>query len=268
MDCRELDSLMFPYLDGELVDGDRVRVEAHLAECESCRKRTDQEHAMLLFVRSRAKAQSMPAPEALRARLVDGLHHEERSRQLRTLGKLTAAAAGLALCSVAAHHSYRSFQRQRFVEDAASRHARAFPLEVQKPSAEQVAEWFDGKVDQRVHVPAFPNAVLQGARLINVRDHQGVLVRFVAAGTHTMSLFEYGDKAGDVEADATPEVGNSNGYNVVTWRNGDLVYHLVTDLDEEDIRQMLPPRDTPQLPVAPALLTQPGVQVQPAAFKH
>jgi len=56
MDCRELDNLLYPYLDEELVDGDRVQMEAHLATCESCRKRTDQEHAVLLFVRSRRKS--------------------------------------------------------------------------------------------------------------------------------------------------------------------------------------------------------------------
>jgi hypothetical protein len=68
----------------------------------------------------------------------------------------------------------------------------------------------------------------------------------------------YGDKANDVDVDGTPEVGNSNGYNVVTWRNGDVVYQLVTDLDEQDIRQMLPPG--PPLHAAP--------QIQPASFQN
>jgi anti-sigma factor (TIGR02949 family) len=261
MDCRELDSLLYPYLDEELVDGDRARVEAHLSSCEGCRKRADDEHAMLLFVRSRAKQQTAGAPESLRARLSDELHAEQRRSRLRTLGKLTAAAAGLAMCTVAAHHSYRSYQRRLYVEDAASRHARAYPLEVQKPSAEQLAAWFDGKLDHHIDVRAFPNAVAQGARLLNVRDRQAVYLRFVAAGNRNLGLFVYGDKANDVDVEGSPEVGNSNGFNVVTWKEGDVVYQLVTDLDEQDIRQMLPP---PPGTVRPA-----GLQVvQPAAFQH
>ncbi len=54
MDCRELESFLYPYLDGELVEGERTRFEGHLATCESCRKATDHEHAMLLHIRSRA----------------------------------------------------------------------------------------------------------------------------------------------------------------------------------------------------------------------
>jgi anti-sigma factor (TIGR02949 family) len=260
MDCRELDNLLYPYLDGELVDVERMQVEAHLSSCEPCRKRTDQEHAMLLFVRSRAKQQSAPAPQGLRARLSDDLHSEQRRARLRTLGKLTAAAAGLAMCSVAAHHSYRSYQRNLYVQDAASRHARAYPLEVQKPSADQLAAWFDGKLDHHVVVPAFPNAVAQGARLLNVRDRQAAYLRFVAAGNRNMGLFVYGDKADDVEVDGAPEMGSSNGYNVVTWKEGDVVYQLVSDLDEQDIRQMLPPRNG----VRPA----PMPVVQPASFQQ
>jgi mycothiol system anti-sigma-R factor len=252
MDCRELDNLLYPYLDGELVDGDRVQVESHLAACNDCRQRTDQEHAMLLLVRSRAKQASSPAPDALRARLSEQLHHEQRRSNVRTVGKLTAAAAGLAVCTLAAHHGYRIYQYRLYVEDAASRHARAFPLEVQKPSPEQVTAWYDGKLPHPVRVPAFPNANLQGTRLLNVRDHQAAYLRFAAAGNRNMGLFVYGDKADDVDVDGT-EVRNSNGYNVVTWRDGDVVYQLVTDLDEQDIRQMLPARQggtMPQLQIA------------------
>jgi hypothetical protein len=57
---------------------------------------------------------------------------------------------------------------------------------------------------------------------------------------------------------AEPAVGSSNGYNVVSWRNGDVVYQLVTDLDEQDIRELVPPGQAgpgrPVLDVRPASL--------------
>ncbi len=180
-------------------------------------------------------------------------------------GKLTAAAAGLACCSIAAHHGYRSFQRQLYVADAASRHARAYPMEVQRPTPEQLEAWFDGKLDYRVKVPHFANAnvVAQGGRLLNVRDRQAAYLRFAAAENRNMGLFVYGDKAGDVDVEGT-EVGNSNGYNVVTWRDGDVVYQLVTDLDEQDIRQMLPQQGGRG---GGAGLQLAAPQIQPASFE-
>jgi len=65
-------------------------------------------------------------------------------------------------------------------------------------------------------VPNFPNAVAQGARILNVRAMQAGYVRYVA-GSHNIGLFVYDDKADDVDVEDS-EVRNSNGYNVVTWK--------------------------------------------------
>lgn len=242
MDCRELDNLVYPYLDGELVEDDRVSFEGHLACCESCRTATDRERSTLLLIRSRANGGTPQAPESLRAKLSEQLGNETRSRRFRSVSKLAAAAAGLAVCSVAAHHGWRNFQRKLYVEDAVSRHARAYPLEIEKPSPEQLEAWFDGKLDHRVTVPRYKNVVTQGGRLLNVRDRQAAYIRFDGQGNRRVGLFVYSDKPGDVDVTETePEVDRSNGFNTVTWREGDVVYTLVTDLDDADIRQMLPP---------------------------
>ena len=58
------------------------------------------------------------------------------------------------------------------------------------------------------------------------------------------------------------EVGSSHGYNVVSWREGDVVYQLVTDLDEQDIRDLMPPQEGQPVPPKPA------IDVRPAAFKQ
>jgi anti-sigma factor (TIGR02949 family) len=268
MPCRDLDNLLYPYLDGELVEGDRASVESHLASCEACRAACDRERSMLLLIRSRAKTAAPPAPDALRARLVGQLHSEERSRRMRAVGKLTAAAAGLAMASVAAHHGWREHQRRLYVEDAVNRHARAYPLEIEKPSPEQLEAWFDGKLDHRVAVPRYPNVVAQGGRLLNVRDRPAAYIRYDDRGRR-LGLFVYGDKPGDVEATAEPEVDRSNGFNTVTWRDGDVVYTLVTDLDDNDIRQMLPEaRGTPtSLPPQQLVPVQPATY-SPASFSH
>jgi anti-sigma factor RsiW len=177
---------------------------------------------------------------------------------MRLVTKLAAAAASLAVCSIAAHHGWRNFQRKLYVEDAVSRHARAYPLEIEKPSPEQLEAWFDGKLDHRVAVPRFQNVVFQGGRLLNVRDRQAAYIRFDGEGNRRLGLFVYSDKPGDVDV-TEPEVDRSNGFNTVTWRDGDVVYTLVTDLNDDDIRQMVPP---------PRGNTAPQPKIVPVGFPH
>jgi predicted anti-sigma-YlaC factor YlaD len=38
LDCRQIDELLSGYLDGELTQGDRQRVELHLESCSKCRE--------------------------------------------------------------------------------------------------------------------------------------------------------------------------------------------------------------------------------------
>jgi len=260
MPCRELDNLLYPYLDGELVEGDRVAFESHLASCAGCRAEVDRESKMLLLIRSRAKQGPAAAPESLRARLSEKLQHESRERRMRMVSKLAAAAAGIAVCTVAAHSSWKSYQRKIYVNDAVNRHARAYPLEIEKPSPEQLEAWFnDGKLDHRVAVPRYQNVQASGGRLLNVRDRPAAYIRFVGEGNRRMGLFVYSDKPGDVDVAEEAEVEQSNGFNTVTWRDGDVVYTLVTDLNDDDIRQMVPPHPVP---------TQQQPRLVPASYPH
>ena len=117
-------------------------------------------------------------------------------------------------------------------------------------------------------VPHFPNATAAGARLLQVRDKPAAYIRFDAP--RPMGLFVYGDDH-EVDVGTEPAVSNSNGYNVVSWRNGDLVYQLVTDLDEQDIRELLPPTHPVAAPIPadhPATQGTPTLDVRPATLQH
>lgn len=242
MDCRELDNLLYPYLDAELVEADRARVDAHLAACDGCRETTSRERAMLNVIRTRAKQQAAaPAPAALRARLTAELNDDANRQRRRSFTRVTAAAAGIAVCAVAAHHLYRVNQRKQYIENAALQHQRNFPMEISnRPTPAQLEAFFDGKLDHRVAVPRLPpNVTARGGRFLNVRDRQAATIELVGDRGRRMTLFVYGDKAGEVDV-TEPEVDTSQGFNVVSWREGDVVYQLVTDPEEQDIREMLP----------------------------
>ncbi|MEW5737501.1 MAG: zf-HC2 domain-containing protein [Myxococcota bacterium] len=257
MNCRELETAQTPYLDGELIAEARQDVESHLATCAACRKRVEVERHNLTLIRTASKDGCPPAPQALRSRIFDAVRRDDtRRRRLRVI-KFSAAAAGLTLAVVAANHQYRAFQRGLFERDAALRHARQFPLEIQQPRTQDIERWFGGKLDHPVNVPRFVNATAAGARLLQVRDKPAAYIRYDAP--RPMGLFVYGDDH-EVDVGSEPALGTSNGFNVVSWRNGDVVYQLVTDLEEQDIRELLPP--------PPASAAPPTLDVRPASLQR
>jgi anti-sigma factor RsiW len=94
-----------------------------------------------------------------------------------------------------------------------------------------------------VSVPNFPNATAAGARILQVRDKPAAYIRYETPHQQ-MGLFVFpDDDATDVGAE--PEVSTIRGYNVVSWREGGVVYQLVTDLDDPEIRQLVPRRSGP-----------------------
>jgi anti-sigma factor (TIGR02949 family) len=68
--CEEIDSLMTPYVDGEMDLTARRAVEDHFADCSPCRARARREQAARRLVRSQASTLTAAAPPSLRARCV------------------------------------------------------------------------------------------------------------------------------------------------------------------------------------------------------
>ncbi|MFT3708183.1 MAG: zf-HC2 domain-containing protein [Archangium sp.] len=260
MTCRDLDAQLTAYLDGELIAEASLSVENHLATCEECRRRVEIERHNLHAIRAAAKAAAPVAPAEFKAKLFENLRRDGEQTRRAGVRRFAAMAAGVTVALVVGHQAWRGYQRRLYEQDAALRHARQFPLEVTQ--SEGIEQWFGGKVDYRVSVPKFPNAQAKGGRLLQVRDKPAAYIRY--DGARPMGLFVYGDD-GDVDVGAEPAMGSSHGYNVVSWREGDVVYQLVSDLDEDDIRSLVPsgppgstpePQSTPTLDVRPASLRQ------------
>jgi anti-sigma factor RsiW len=69
--CQTIDPLVTPYVDGELSQPDRQRVDEHLRLCGPCRSRVAAEGAVhRLLAARRGQLAGAPPPEALRARCV------------------------------------------------------------------------------------------------------------------------------------------------------------------------------------------------------
>jgi len=66
-DCRTIDPLVTPYVDGELSDTDRRLVDAHVAACPPCYSRVAAERAVRETLCARRRDLASAAPPALRA---------------------------------------------------------------------------------------------------------------------------------------------------------------------------------------------------------
>lgn len=266
MNCREFEMHLYTYLDGEFDAGARAPVEAHLAECPACAKLMHHERAFVAAFRASAKLLAPAAPEGLRARVQDEISSHTRKRLV--MG--SAVAASVAALTFTGVSLWQKEQSHAFAVDAVARHARQYPLEVHNVPPKQVEAWFGGKLDHRVEVPQFPRAIASGGRILNVRERPAAYIRYEAPRPNRptpgqLGLFVFDDSRGDVSAGAEAEVEHSQGYNVVRWRNGDVVYQLVTDLDDDDARAMVREAQTPS---GQPLRTPSEATVRPAGFNR
>jgi len=75
--CTDIDALVHAYLDGELATHDLEELELHLASCQACRARVDEEIAFRADLRR--KLAPPRAPDLLHARIGAALDAEDRA---------------------------------------------------------------------------------------------------------------------------------------------------------------------------------------------
>jgi anti-sigma factor (TIGR02949 family) len=286
--CAELEGFLYAYLDGEFEPSDKLEFDRHLAECPRCARRVHLESIFRENLHQRAKEHAngpgARAPEALRRSIHAQLRQEHQRAALRSWVRAGAAAVVIAAAG-GAYVFIRPGTRGMYIEAAALRHAKSLPFEVQRDAPEHLEAWFEGKLEHSVHVPTFPNTTLAGARLSNVKDKQAAYIGYHAQGVdgsrpRRIGLFVFQDSNRDVQAASrsSAELDTSHGYNVAIWREHEIVYELVSDLDEDHIRQMLSQPSSPQRrppllpdPRPPGGTSSPVPQpslVQPASLQH
>ena len=255
MDCAELVHTLDAYLDGELAPVEEAEAAVHIAACEACRVLADSEARLRAALRKRLKAAMGPgscagqAPDALRRRIHLALV-QERKPLLRRIAAPVPLAA-LAACAAGALVVLVSHTRpDPLVEESVRTHTRDLPLEVTSAGLgpESIAGWFAGKLDFNAAPPQFRNAEIRmvGARLSNIQDRPAAYVRYDLPRGH-LGLFilddperRFGDVGRIVQAGtSTVRLINARGFNVAVWRRNEIVYSLVSDLDEDDLARLV-----------------------------
>jgi anti-sigma factor RsiW len=248
MDCREFEQSVDAYLDEEFDARERAEAQNHIAGCARCRGLAEGQARIRAAIRAKLReamlAPTGRAPAALRDRVELSLARERPAAWRRFLaplpiGAVAACAAGVLI--VLASHS----GNPALLEDAIRNHHRGLPLEV---DAAAMPGWFKDKLDFRPSLPHFggDSVRVEGARLSNLREWPAAYVRYqVPQGQVGLFIVDdpgrrFDTPGRDVRVgNEVVRVARAKGYNVAIWRQDEIVYSLVTDLDEEALFRLV-----------------------------
>jgi anti-sigma factor RsiW len=255
MDCTEIQRSIDAYVDGEFDVRERAEADAHLAGCPRCQALAARQRRVRGAVRASLRLAMGPdapagrAPGALRGRVSAALAKAHRPLWRRALSPVPVAAAAACAAGVlvvlASHAG-----NDALLEAAVRGHNRDLPLEVTADvlGAEAIPNWFAGKLDFRPAPPRFGDAQVRvvGARLSHLREWPAAYFRYALprgqAGLYVVDDPEGRFAAAGREVRVGPHVihiAASRGYNVAVWRQDEIVYSLVSDLDENALFQLV-----------------------------
>ena len=256
--CEDICRRLNLYLDNELQGEERVAVETHLQQCESCSSIFQRELSFINAIRESGPLHV--ASPALRVRVqetLDGAKLEETDAEVVSTSRLRwgLAIAATLLVLVLPVVVWRAINRSRqmtpssfalMAADTHLRHSRGqLPLEIETATPQRISEWFANKVNFSVKLPNYQESsgqeklyTLEGARLVGYKDDYAAYVAYQMK-SRPISLVITSDSVvmptGGEEIVARGLTFHYNaiqGLKVLTWSDRGLTYALVSDLEE------------------------------------
>jgi anti-sigma factor RsiW len=246
MDCSEVRSHLLDRRRGALTETLREQIDAHLADCAACRHEDDADRELSSALERNLLSRQAPAAlkRSLETRWLDA---PRRPRAGRMRWALTGLVAGAALTAIALFGWQRHTARDTMLAEAVNDHLRVLyserPVEVEGPDTHKVKPWFEGRLDF-APVMAFggdDDFPLQGGAVSYFLDRKAAAVVFHRR-LHVITLLMF--RADDLPwavvglrpiGHAKGTLQTSRGFHVLLWREGDLGYALVSDLDEREL---------------------------------
>ncbi len=250
MRCEDYERFIDAYIDEEFGERERADMEAHLDHCPCCREKVQ---CQLKFKEHmRAHLGGERAPEALKARVLEGLAACEKSEREARRRFPSASRVGWVAGPLAAMVALVVVMPELTVAPAVSGqapvidhtvdwHRGNFPLEVTTASSDEAQEWFEGKVDFSVRLPQFGDqrVNLLGGRIAHIEDRRAALVLYEVEGERLSVILFDGDgltvPRGTVRRVEDRDIVwlNQKGYGVAVLQDQGVTYAMTSDLPEE-----------------------------------
>lgn len=258
MTCTEARERLRDLHEGRLPDAEQKAMSDHLASCAECRRIDAEERAVTSLLRERLPRHA--APESLKQRLAAEVAGSTPAKPkaaraaLRSRPFLVAALAVAALLAAASvvvlNGTPWTRGRDAVVSEALNDHLRVLyaehPIEIESGGIHQVKPWFTGRLD---FAPAlafsgdddFP---LLGGAVSYFVDRKAATF-FFKRRLHNISLFVM--RASGLAWPKHPSVHmgrlsatvtSRQGFHVVLFRDGDLGYALVSDVDSAELLRL------------------------------
>lgn len=250
MDCSEARPNLIARHRRWLAADEAHALDAHLAECAACSLESNVELELDRTLSERLPRRS--ASDALMERLRSQVAaHRERAKPARRSAR-RFAWVGAGLCSAALLFAVSLFLRPSaqgdpLAREAVNDHLRMLYAEhaVEVPSGgmHQVKPWFEGKLDF-APVVAFPGDdefPLQGGSVAYFVDRKAAAYVYKRR-LHVITLFVFrseglpwNSSAGNV---GPVTRADQRGFHALLWRDGDLGYALVSDVDPSELEHL------------------------------
>jgi anti-sigma factor RsiW len=245
--------LVQAYFDGELDAAGAVDVESHLATCAECAAWLGTAQRLRTDIRNGAPLE--PAPPRLISAIGAALDREERldrpaprrttgwstwgiGRRRPALVGVLSGALGAAVGAALAVAVILPGTNARLYDEVTTAHVRSLManhlVDVASTNEHTVKPWFDGRVDI---APPVADFAPDGFELIGGRAEYVGGKRIPAVvyrkGGHIINLFIW--PAGGGQPDGLRE---QNGFHILTWRSGDLVFCAISDIAPDQLRTL------------------------------
>jgi anti-sigma factor RsiW len=250
MTCEDVRALLLDAQRGRLAATLRTEVEAHVRACAACAHEEAADRLLIDALEGRLPQHA--APVGLKRRLAaDWPASAGRSPGLWTRwGRALVpalAVAALLLMVVPLYYQRAGERSAQMVTEAVGDHLRILssqhPLDIESGGMHQVKPWFEGRLDFApvVRFLGDQDFPLQGGAVGYYLDRKAAVFVFHRR-LHAISLLVFRadglpwptrglQRVGGAQARVTTR----RGFNVVLWRNGELGYALVSDVDMPDL---------------------------------
>jgi len=262
MTCAEMDMLVHPYLDGEIVAEERVLFDKHVAGCARCRGLLGHEATFRQHLRARLRPRAEAVvPPALRRRISEALDRADAGGEgpVRPFWRVIAPGAGALLTAAAVAFFFgigalkSRVDDAGLVEQAIAGHMKNLPVEV-GGTDDDISVWMRGKVAVPVRPPNLAAVRLHiqrttprliGARISHLasRDAGQIVYR---VGNSQVTVYVFDPSGWQMSAAAQRIIDGREvffaeraGYSVAFYRDRGIGYALASDLDEGDLMNLV-----------------------------